>query len=217
MLTYSDNIRIVAYICNHSVRSYRSSRHRAGSQVEIQPVRTQGRMTEQQRRIVAYTEPPGVTGREMNHLCNIYKNFTHDTLIVGGPRVPMYSTSMCLRLLYLVPLIGITGTPYALADPTTPLHVVPDQIHESACLEFRETPEDAKQTETLPAPEEPPSSNTPSTTEADPQAAKLAPQDVLEELADLRKALLLEPRDDSAPRLRVAHVLYQLGDRRRDR
>ena len=107
---------------------------------------------------------------------------------------------MCLRLLYLVPLIGITGTSYALADPITPLHVEPDQIQEERLPgEFRETPEDAKQTEAPPAPEEPPSSDTPSTImEADPQAAKLAPQDVLEELAHLRKALLLEP-DQTAP------------------
>lgn len=127
-------------------------------------------------------------------------------------RVPMYSASMCLRLLCLVSLIGIVGTPYTLADAITPLHLEPDHIQEERLPgEYRETPENTQQAETMPAAEKPPSSDAPSTMEAVPQAAKLASQDVLEELAHLRKALQLEP-DDSAPRLRVAQLLYQLGD-----
>ena len=47
--------------------------------------------------------------------------------------------------------------------------------------------------------------------EADPQAARASPARCIGRTHPSRKALLLEPYD-GAPRLRVAHVLYQLGD-----
>lgn len=127
-------------------------------------------------------------------------------------RIPMYFALMYLRLLYLIPFIGIAATPYAHADTITPLHLEPDQIQEERLPgEYREITEDQQQAETVPPPEEHPVSEAPSTAEAVPQADKQASQDVLEELAHLRKALILEP-DDDAPRLRVAQLLYQLGD-----
>ena len=55
-------------------------------------------------------------------------------------RIPMYFALMCLRLLYLIPLIGIAATPYAHADTITPLHLEPDQIQEERLPgEYRET------------------------------------------------------------------------------
>ena len=115
-------------------------------------------MTEHQRRIVAMgIEPSGVTGARDKSSMLYIKTSPMTPSLSEAARVPMYSTSMCLRLLYLVPLIGITGTSYALADPITPLHVNRTKSKKSACPEnFEKLRKTRSQTEVATRSEEPP-------------------------------------------------------------
>lgn len=199
MLYHSDNIRILTYICNHAFSSDTNERGPNDCPTG-EDYRDQGDQEHKSRQ--------GGSSR----IYDIYRNFARDTSFSEAVRVPMYFAPMCLRLLFLTPLISSVGIPNALADAVTPLRLEPDQIQEERLPgEYRETPEDQPQAETVPFTGETAPPEAPTPAQAVPQTDKPASQDVLEELAHLRKALQLEP-DEGAPRLRVAQLLYQLGD-----